>query len=314
MEVQMHLSARILTAAAGLLLLAGPLVAQAPENKIAATVNGEAIGEHEVKAVLDFSMSKATQPVPAGQLKERRALAINMLVEDMLMRQYLRKNAPPTTPAAVDKEMQDLVADLAKEKKTLAEFLKETNQTEQQLRVDMAARLQWKAFTNKELSDEKVKQYYDANKVFFDKVLVRTSHVLLKVPENASQADKQMIFNRLQDIRKDILAGKIKFEDAASRYSDCSSKNNGGDIGLIPFKFLVFEPFARAAFAMKVGEVSDVVVTEAGYHLIKVTDRTSGQPSNFEAIKNDVKETYSQEIYQAIILEQRRTAKIEIMP
>ena len=44
---------------------------------------------------------------------------------------------------------------------------------------------------------------------------------------------------------------------------------------------------------------------------IKVTDRTGGQASNFEAIKNEVKEIYAQEIYQAIVAEQRRSAKIE---
>jgi parvulin-like peptidyl-prolyl isomerase len=81
---------------------------------------------------------------------------------------------------------------------------------------------------------------------------------------------------------------------------------------LFPYKFAVLEPFAKAAFSMKVGDVSEVVATDFGYHIIKVTDRTQGQASNFEAIKNEVKEIFGQEMYQMIINQQRRDAKIEM--
>jgi parvulin-like peptidyl-prolyl isomerase len=60
--------------------------------------------------------------------------------------------------------------------------------------------------------------------------------------------------------------------------------------------------------------MSDVVATDFGYHIIKVTDRTNGQPSDFNQIKNEVKEIYAQEIYQHVIADQRRTAKIEMNP
>jgi parvulin-like peptidyl-prolyl isomerase len=311
----MQLSARILAALAGTILLAGTAAAQAQNAKTVALVNGEPITQREVDAVAQMALAgHATQPISTEQRKEIEANAINLLVEDMLMRQYLRKNAPAVPPADIEKELQDLVAELAKQKppQTLADFLKETGQTEQQLRNDMSARLQWKAFINPRLTDQVVKQYYDANKVFFDKVLVRASHILLSVPANASQADKQMIYNRIMAIRQEILSGKIQFSDAAVKYSDCPSKKNGGDIGLFPYKFAVLEPFAKAAFSMKIGDMSDIVATDFGYHIIKVTDRTTGQPSNFDAIKNEVKEIYAQEIYQTIISDQRRSAKIEM--
>jgi parvulin-like peptidyl-prolyl isomerase len=269
-----------------------------------------------VEAVIKTGMGLTPQVLTDAQKKEAMATATNMLIEDVLMRQYLRKNAPAVPAAEIDKELKDLIADLAQQKppQTLADFLKDTGQTEQQLRNDMSARLQWKAFMNPRLSDQTVKQYYDANKVFFDKVLVRASHILLSVKATASQADKQMAYNRIVAIRQEIMSGKIQFADAAAKYSDCPSKKNGGDIGLFPYKFAVLEPFARAAFSMKIGDTSDIVVTDFGYHIIKVTDRTNGQPSDFEKIKNEVKEIYAQEIYQLIITDQRRTAKIEMAP
>jgi parvulin-like peptidyl-prolyl isomerase len=307
----MQLLSRILATLAGTVLLAGTAVAQ-PGAKAAAVVNGEPISEREVQAVVDNVMGKPTTPWTSEQKKEAWNTAVNMLIEDMLMRQYLRKNSAPTPPAEIDKEMQELVADLGKQKQTLADFLKETGQDEKQLRTDMAARLQWRTFITARTGDQNaLKQYYDANKIFFDKVMVRASHILLKVDANASQADRQMAYNRLAAIRQEIITGKIQFGDAAAKYSDCPSKKNGGDIGLFAYKFSVLEPFARAAFAMKVGDISEVVATDFGYHVIKVTDRSNGQPSNFEAIKNEVKEIYAQEVYQSIIAEQRRTAKVE---
>src|SRR5439155_5908089 len=121
--------------------------------------------------------------------------------------------------------------------------------------------------------------YYDANKVFFDKVFVRASHILLKIAPNAAPAERQAATAKLQAIRQQILAGKLDFAKAAQQYSDCPSKTNGGDIGPFPYKFAVLEPFARAAFAMKVNDVSDVVATDFGLHLIKVTNRDNGTPS-----------------------------------
>jgi parvulin-like peptidyl-prolyl isomerase len=311
-EVQMTLSARNWAVLAGTLLLASTAAAQTPTDKVMALVNGEPITKREVDAVIKASTGKIPQPLPEAQRKELEANAVNLLTEDLLMRQYLRKNAQPAQPAEIEKELQDLVAELAKVKQSLADFLKETEQTEQQLRTDMAARIQWRSFVNPRLTEPVVKKYYDDNKVFFDKVLVRASHVLLNVPANATQNDRQMIYNRIVAIRQEIMTGKVQFTEAATKYSDCPSKKSGGDIGLFPRKFAVLEPFAAAAFSMKVGDVSDIVATDFGYHIIKVTDRTQGQPSSFEAIKNEVKEIYAQEIYQMIITEQRRTAKIEM--
>jgi parvulin-like peptidyl-prolyl isomerase len=113
-------------------------------------------------------------------------------------------------------------------------------------------------------------------------------------------------------LRQDILTGKVDFAEAAKKYSQCTSAPNGGDIGYFQRKFIVDEAFAKTAFGLKVGDVSDVVQTEYGMHLIKVTDRKPGQPSEFESIKELVRETCVNEMRMALLEEQRRTAHIEI--
>jgi peptidyl-prolyl cis-trans isomerase C len=287
------------------------LVAQAPAEKPAAVVNGEMIPGWEVQALLKRQPPPPT-PLSEAQKKEMEQVALEMLVEDALMRQFLAKYAPPLQPAELDKEITDLKQILHKEKQTYEGFLKDSWQTEGQLRRDIAARLQWKAYITPRLPDPVVKQYYDANKVFFDKVMVRASHILIKLPQNASPQERQTAHAKLLALKQEVVAGKLDFGEAAKKHSDCPSKTSGGDIGHFPYKFGPSEPFTKAAFALKVGDLSDVVATEFGYHLLRVTDRSKGEPSNYDKIKEQVRDIYSQEVYQSIIEQQRRAAKIDM--
>jgi peptidyl-prolyl cis-trans isomerase C len=313
-----------ITAAALTVLALGGLtragLAQAPPaapagNKVAAVVNGEGIPAND----LDRLLRRDTPPVhpqTAGQKDEMRRMALNMLIDDLLMRQFLRKNVAPVGEAAVAKELAELEAALVKQKKTVADFLKESGQTSDELKADVAARLQWKNWLAAKLPDATVKQYYDANKVFFDKVFVKASHILIRVDPKATDADRQAARTKLANLRADILAGKADFAQAAKANSDCPSKINGGDIGHFPYKFAVQESFARAAFALQKGQLSDIVQTDFGFHIILVTDRTQGEPSNYDNIKEMVRDVYAQELelYQGVIAEQRKTARIEMMP
>jgi len=301
-------------AAALLVTAAGTtLWAQAPAGKSAAVVNGEAIPMAEVEAIL--SERPTVVPLTADQQREMRKAALNMLIDDALMRQYLRKVMPAPTQAEINQEMSELIDVLKKQNKTLQQFLVEGKQTQEQLRADMISKLQWKAYLHKRLPDATVKAYFEQNRIFFDKVMVRASHILVKVPANATPQAKQAAMNRIQAIRQEIMAGKVDFAEAAKKYSDCPSKTKGGDIGLFPYKFAVVEPFARAAFSNKVGDVTDVVSTDFGLHIIKVTDRTRPEPANFETIKEGVRDVYAQDLdlYQQILAQQRKTSTVEVM-
>jgi parvulin-like peptidyl-prolyl isomerase len=302
-----------LASVAVLALLAGRLPAQAPAaaTKPAAVVNGEPITFTEIKAILD-TMPPPVVPSTADQKREMQQNVVEMLIDDLIMRQFLRKHAPAPSKIDIDKEIVELRTALEKKKSSLPEFLRESNQTEAQLRNDIVGRLQWKAFISGRINDVMVKTYYDTNKVFFDKVMVQASHILIKLGPKTTDAEKQAARIKLLTIRQEIVAGKMEFADAAKKYSECPSKENGGDIGYFPYKFVVLEPFAKAAFGMKVGDISDVVQTDFGMHLIKVTGRKDGESSNFEAIKDAVRDIYGQEIYQQIIVDQRKAAQVQI--
>lgn len=305
---------KFLTGLVVLAWAANSVPAQAPAGgaKPAATVNGEAIAMGEVKAILEQRPSPV--PLTEAQQLEMRKAAINMLIDDAVMRQFLRQHAPPPNPAEVGKELAELDEVLKKQGKTMVQFLKDSGQNEQQLRQDIAARVQWKSFLTLRLPDPQLKKYYDHNKVFFDKVMVQASHIFIRLDDKASAVERQSAKIKLEALRQEIVAGKLDFAEAARQHSDCPSKDKGGDVGPFPYKFVVMEPFARAAFALKEGQLSDVVITEAGMHLIKVTKRTEGEPSSFETIKEIIREVYAQdlELYQNLLHEQRQAAKIEV--
>jgi parvulin-like peptidyl-prolyl isomerase len=300
--------------AATLATLANRANAQAPgADKIAARVNDEVITQVEFQNVIESRPS----PVPVSKelQVELRKAAIEMLIDDMLVRQFLRKTVTPASPADIQKEYDKLNEALTKQKKTMEQFLQEGKMTAEQLRADIIARLQWKSYLATRFPEAEIKSYYDANKVFFDNIVVRASHILVKVNANAPADEKQKAKAKLETIRQEIVAGKISFEDAARKYSDCPSRDKGGDIGNFPYKFVVVEPFARAAFGTEKGKMTEIITTDFGFHLIKVTDRSAGEPSRFEEIREVIRDVMAQEqeLQQRILAEQKKTAKIEVM-
>jgi peptidyl-prolyl cis-trans isomerase C len=290
--------------------LASGLRAQAP-GKPAATVNGEPIPIAEVEALLK---GRGPLPTPPTELqrKQMQIEALGMLIDDLVMQQFLRKHAPKVDPAEFGKRLAELQDGLKKQNKTLQDFCKETGQTEIQVRTNLANMLQWAAYVKDKVADSDVKHYYDENKDFFDQVTVRASHIVIRVPANAPEGERQSALARLQALKQEIVSGKLDFSDAAKKHSQCPSAPGGGDIGYFPRKWVVEEPFARAAFALKVGDVSDVVRTDYGLHLIKTTDRKPGQPSDFAKIKDEVKEIYVEEMRLALVAQQRKASQIEI--
>ncbi len=282
-----------------------------PANKTVATVNGEAITYGQLAPVF-----KQAGPLPAGLPEaQRRALyreALGTLIDDLLVNQFVRKYAPPANPAEVAKQMDELVAGLKKQNKTLADLCKESDQTEADIRDDVARDLQWSAYVDKRVTEADLQKYYTEYKDFFDKVAVRASHIFIRLAQGVSENEKTAARTKLQQVRAQIMAGQIDFAAAAKGHSQCPSAANGGDIGFFARKFVVDDNFAHVAFSMKPGEVSNVVESSFGMHIIKVTERKPGQASDYNKIKGEVREFYMEDLKQNLLGQLRKSAKIEI--
>jgi peptidyl-prolyl cis-trans isomerase C len=300
---------------AGLAALASTVRAQDPpatDQRPAAVVNGETITMAELAAALKREQPDAAK-MPEPKRKQQQLAMIGALVEDRLLQQFLRANGPAVGDTDVDKWIAQTEASLKAQGHTLKDLLEDRGWTEAQLRRNVAQMLRWTAYVDGQLKDADVKHYYDENRDFFDRVTVRAGHIVYRVPSFATPAEKQATRVKLQNIRADILAGKVSFEDAARKFSQCTSAAAGGDIGYIMRKGVVEEHFAKAAFALTPGEVSDVVESDYGLHLIRVTERKPGPPSDFAKVMDDVRMMAAEELRQAVLARQRQASQVQIL-
>ncbi|QJW96459.1 peptidylprolyl isomerase [Frigoriglobus tundricola] len=286
--------------------------AAAPSNpNDAATVNGETITLADVDAVLKQSLPLT--PLTVAQRRQMRVEVLADMVDDLLVRQFLRKNGPKVDPAEIDAQLKAFGEKLSKEGKSLAGFYKETGQTEAQVRESWTAAMQLTGYVRSVATDEQLKAYYAANKDHFDRVEVKVRHIVLRVGKAATPAERAAAKERLEALRAEIAAGKLDFADAAKKFSHCPSAPTGGDLGYILRKGgLIDEAFAKAAFALKTGELSGVLETEFGLHLIQVTDRKPGTPSTFEKSAMDILDSYTDDFRADLIAKLRKEGQIQL--
>ncbi len=124
---------------------------------------------------------------------------------------------------------------------------------------------------DKQVSEQLIREAYDRMKTD-----LRASHILIKCDQNALPKDTLEAYNKANRIRSEIMKG-MDFTAAAKKYSeDPSVKDNGGDLGYFSAMQMVY-PFESAAYNTKAGEVSSVIRTRFGYHIVKVTDSRPAQ-------------------------------------
>jgi peptidyl-prolyl cis-trans isomerase C len=146
--------------------------------------------------------------------------------------------------------------------------------------------MQWEGKIN--ITEADAKKHFDsdpANYAVEEKV--RASHILI-MPDATGDPNeaKPKALAKIQDLLKQVKEG-ADFAELAKANSACGSAPRGGDLGSFGRGAMV-PPFEKAAFAMKVGEVSDIVETQFGYHIIKKTDHQEASQPTFEDVKEKI--------------------------
>jgi peptidyl-prolyl cis-trans isomerase C len=297
---------------------AGQSVARQPaaEKKVVATVNGAEITLAELEEAVRMGPplpSGGDPALAAGARKQRYVEALGLLIDDVLINQFLAKRTQPASEAEVNRRLAELEAGLKQKGKTLADFCRDSRRTPDQLRSNIADYLRWSAYVAAQTPEPALVKYYEANRDVFDKVTVRASHIVLRVPPGATAAEKERLRAQLLDIRKALMNDpKADFAEYARKYSQDVQASKGGDLGWFPPKWVFEESFSRAAFALKIGQISDVVQTDYGLHLIKVTDRKAGEKSEYAKVKEAVREFCTEDLRQQVLAEQRRASSDQI--
>ncbi len=297
---------------------------------VAATVNNQQIPE--------VAVWRALRQFPEAEHPIARKEILNHLIENILIDQYLNALKIAVEQPEVDKLLEELKAELKKSMKDYGKELEAMMLTEAEFRSEVAAQMKWDKFLKQQGSDEALKGFFAKRPDIFDGTLVRARHVLL--PTTADPAKQAESKKMLSDIKAvvnaeadkavaamnpqpaDALAkekargAKVEelFSEYAKRHSTCPSKANGGDLQFFPRVGAMVEPFADAAFKLNVYQMSEVVETEFGYHLILVTAKNPGKQRAFDEVKEDVRSVYAMQLRQAVVAQMKPRAQIAMTP
>jgi peptidyl-prolyl cis-trans isomerase C len=165
------------------------------------------------------------------------------------------------------------------------------------------------------VTDEEIKTFYDGNpSLFVAPEQVQARHILIKVAPEAEADQKKKARQKITAVQKKIKSGE-DFAGLAQTYSEGPSSVKGGDLGFFQRGQMV-KPFEDAAFALKKDEVSDVVETRFGYHLIQVTDRRPEGTISYEDAKPRIAQNIKKEKDGQIVREhiKKLRAKADIQP
>ena len=253
--------------------------------------------DRELKLV-SLRLTRQGRPVSEAQLKHYEADIRETLINRTLLLQQSKSAGVDVKESLVTKALGEFKAAFDGEMayaRALADMGFSEEGLKNQIRDGLAVKalIDDKVTRHISLSDSQVRAFYDENPdLFRQPEQVRASHILIQVPENADQEKKAEALAAIQALKARIENGE-DFAVLAMENSDCPSKAKGGDLGFFGREQMV-KPFSDAAFALQPGQMSDVVETRFGYHLIRVTERKEEQTLPF----NDVKEAIASRLRQ----------------
>jgi len=240
-----------------------------PDDAVLATVNGHPISQSDLDRLIVQVKTASEAAGGTGELPEEKVL-IEELIRRESVRQFIKTSGVEVEPAAIEAQWKDFEETITEGGRTVEEFLEDRCLTSEEFREIISVQLALEKITESKLTVEKLDLLDEE---------VRASHILVMTTGAMSDEKAKA---RILSIKKEIEGGR-SFEECAKAYSECPSKEKGGDLGFFPRYGAMVEPFAEAAFALEKGKVSGPVKTAFGYHLIMVTERrkTSDQVKEY---------------------------------
>ncbi len=262
------------------------------------TVDGEGITHGEIMQAAQMQMRQLSSQVPQQQLAQMYGQVYQSMTESLIANVLLKKAAENSSLAISDAEVDEEIAKIkagAPEGQSLEDALAANNVEFSQWKEDLRSQmLVGKLVEDKtagvaEATDAEATAFYQENiDQFKTPEAVSASHILIGFDEEDTDEMKDQKMTDLIKLREKIVAGETTFEAAATEHSSCPSSAQGGSLGTFGRGQMVPE-FEETAFSMKPNDISGIVETQFGYHLIKVTDRQAEGTRSFEEVKDQLK-------------------------
>jgi parvulin-like peptidyl-prolyl isomerase len=280
------------------------------EEDVIATVNGEKVFRKNLDRRLSV-LKRMNQEVT----RSTQMLVVNQLTKKVLLKQFVEGQNIEVSKEEIQGEVEKikffLKSNPSAAEKSLKEILESKGSSISELEAEVTRTLALSKYLDKEVSDDEKRSYFDANKNAFNGERVRASHVLIDTRKMKTDAELEGAKQKIGDIKKEIDNG-ADFAEMAKKYSDCPSAEKGGDLNFFQRKGSMVEEFAKVAFSMEVGEVSEPVKTPFGYHIIKVTDREEGKDVSYEDVSDMVDFVYMQIKTETLLEGLIEKAEIEV--
>jgi len=292
-----------------------------PSQKTIANVNGSVITQADLFREIERVKQQAAR---SGQFLDESMMlklkndVLEGLIDQELLYQESIKNGVKVDNGLIEKEW-GRIADQFPSEIELNKALTSQNLSEAIIRRQIERGLAINQLINDKIVDKinvspkEIRDYYDNNpKAFMEPEEIRASHILIKVEPNADQAQRDSALNKIKELQSRLQNGE-DFASLAKEFSEGPSKTGGGDLGKFKRGQMV-KPFEDAAFALKRGEISDVVETKFGFHLIKVFEKNPETLIDYEKVKvkleNYIRQGKTQDRIKVYLIELEREAKI----
>ncbi len=289
---------------------------------LVATVNGTDI----TTASLDSRMESVKMQY-AGQGRadayesadDFRADVLDNMIENTLLLNYANENGYAISEETLKSEF-DGIAEQFGSPEEFASALETQGLTEETLKEEIRTAytvenmLEGEITSQLSISDEDVEQFYTENPEYFQmEESVTASHIIVMVDSEATDEEKEEARGKIEAIREEIVNG-ADFAAVARERSEGPSASSGGSLGTFTRGQMV-APFEEAAFSLEPGELSDIVVTEFGYHIILVEEKIPPRTQPLEQVSPDIREylksVSTQEETNKLIDELKANAEIE---
>ncbi len=289
---------------------------------VVAVVNGSEIAMGDFTrelARVERLVLNTGKPLTCRQITRLRTEVVEGMVRQELLYQESKKSVK-VSDAEIEGQLKKLKEQYASE----ADFTNALSvlkispaalRTQVERSLSVAKLVETRFAAKAEVTDKEIRAYYDRNRDSFRQPeQVRASHILIKADLQGDQGKKAAARKRIGEILEKVRQGQ-DFASLARTYSEDATGPKDGDLGYIR-QGQVMKPFEEALFSLKVGEVSGVVETRLGYHLIKAVDRKPEMTVPFENLKDQLrtllKQEKGQEEANASIGKAREKARVEI--
>ena len=280
------------------LMLAGTQARSEITDKIIAVVNGEIITQNEFNAAFEPYLKRIDETYPGSDkeaiIRQTKAALLQRFIDDLLIEQEAKKAG---TSIKEEEVMEVLRDSLARQNIRMEDFLKKTESEGRSLETVknevrgqmMRTRLMRREIKSKVMiSDQEIGEYYNRHRDEYEgKEAVRIKQILLLIPKNADEETKAGIRNEAQQILNRAASGE-PFDLLAMKYSQGPEAQQGGDIGFIE-KGVIIPEVEKAAFSLPLEQISNVIESSLGFHIIKVIDKRGAGLKKIESVREEIK-------------------------